>query len=105
MEREPVRKTIVRSRVEKLVYTESTYALYNISPDVNDMWMGDTEEEPSYDAVNRTDPVNPLDVGKFSYQLEDAKPGELSNVTDLSETKMAAWDALLFFEESRTVTS
>ncbi|KAJ8908993.1 hypothetical protein NDN08_005692 [Rhodosorus marinus] len=105
MEKEAVQKATVQSRVEKLVYTDSTYALYDISPDVKDMWMGDTEQEPSYEAVNRRDAFNPLDVEKLSYQVEDVKPGELSNVTDLSETRMGAWDAILFFDESRTVSS
>uniref|UniRef100_A0A7S2ZH93 C2H2-type domain-containing protein n=1 Tax=Rhodosorus marinus TaxID=101924 RepID=A0A7S2ZH93_9RHOD len=105
MEKEPALKPIVRRPAEKLVYTDSTYALYDISPDVKDMWMGDNEEEPRYETTNRRDTFNPLDVETLSCQVDDGKPGELSNVTDLSDTRMGDWDAVLFFEESRTVSS
>eukprot|EP00189_Rhodosorus_marinus_P010364 CAMPEP_0184741690 /NCGR_PEP_ID=MMETSP0315-20130426/4740_1 /TAXON_ID=101924 /ORGANISM="Rhodosorus marinus, Strain UTEX LB 2760" /LENGTH=175 /DNA_ID=CAMNT_0027212171 /DNA_START=110 /DNA_END=637 /DNA_ORIENTATION=+ len=77
MEKRTQKKVTEKPCDEKLLSMESSYALYDVSPQVSELWLGDEAER-----VDDADPcecIDPLNDEEFEYPLLPA--AELSDIT------------------------
>ncbi|KAJ8903362.1 hypothetical protein NDN08_004470 [Rhodosorus marinus] len=93
MDKRTPEKVVEKPFDEKLLSTESSYALYDVAPEVSELWLGDETER-----VNNGDGsecIDPLDVGGFEYPVMKLPSAELSDMTGTTSGSMDAWNFLV----------